>query len=283
MLTLGYITKLNKTDDNLFEVRIPIFEKAGSSKDLPDLSGSYFQATVNQVPGQYNAYQVGDCVVIGFLDNHYEKPIILGKLYLGNSQDKIEARGFLDSNALEVSDKAVLPGNTTIGEIDYKDLEKLLRAIETLGGQITTVADGGGGGGTEVIANPTMSGGEADLTGLQVGATKYKIEIPINVVANPTVTSSDPALSSIQIGEGKYRITSGSGTEVIPNPEPSGDEDILYRIQIDGAKFIVGGSPGSGNIGLTPYEIDSESGPVGPLGPTQYTSDSRIVLTEIEI
>ena len=141
MLTLGYITKLNKTDDNLFEVRIPIFEKAGSSKDLPDLSGSYFQATVNQVPGQYNAYQVGDCVVIGFLDNYYEKPVVLGKLYLGNSPDKIKAQGFLDTNALEVSDRAVLPGNTTIGEIDYKDLEKVLRAIDTLGGQITTVAD----------------------------------------------------------------------------------------------------------------------------------------------
>lgn len=33
----------------------------------------------------------------------------------------------------------------------------------------------GGGGGTTVIANPTLAGTEADLTGLQVGNTKYKV------------------------------------------------------------------------------------------------------------
>lgn len=32
-----------------------------------------------------------------------------------------------------------------------------------------------GGGGTEVIANPTLAGTEADLTGLQIGDTKYAI------------------------------------------------------------------------------------------------------------
>ena len=31
------------------------------------------------------------------------------------------------------------------------------------------------GGGTTVIANPTLAGTEADLTGLQVGETKYKV------------------------------------------------------------------------------------------------------------
>lgn len=34
---------------------------------------------------------------------------------------------------------------------------------------------GGGGGGTNVVANPTLAGTEADLTGLQVGDTKYKV------------------------------------------------------------------------------------------------------------
>lgn len=33
----------------------------------------------------------------------------------------------------------------------------------------------GGGGGTNVVANPTLAGTEADLTGLQVGDTKYAI------------------------------------------------------------------------------------------------------------
>lgn len=38
----------------------------------------------------------------------------------------------------------------------------------------TDTANIEGGGGTTVVANPTLSGGEADLTGLQVGNTKYK-------------------------------------------------------------------------------------------------------------
>lgn len=33
----------------------------------------------------------------------------------------------------------------------------------------------GGGGGSSVIANPTLSGGEADLTALEVDGTKYKV------------------------------------------------------------------------------------------------------------
>lgn len=33
-----------------------------------------------------------------------------------------------------------------------------------------------GGGGTTVVANPTLSGSEANLTALQVGATKYGIK-----------------------------------------------------------------------------------------------------------
>lgn len=41
-------------------------------------------------------------------------------------------------------------------------LRKLIEVIES-------------GGGTEVIANPTLAGTEADLTGLQVGETKYAI------------------------------------------------------------------------------------------------------------
>ena len=35
---------------------------------------------------------------------------------------------------------------------------------------------GGGGGGTTVVANPTLTGSEANLTALQVGDTKYGIK-----------------------------------------------------------------------------------------------------------
>lgn len=35
---------------------------------------------------------------------------------------------------------------------------------------------GGGGSGTTVVANPTLTGSEANLSGLQVGDTKYGIK-----------------------------------------------------------------------------------------------------------
>ena len=48
-------------------------------------------------------------------------------------------------------------------------LGSMIALIKTLAGS------GGGGGGTDVVANPTLAGTEDDLTGLQVGDTKYKV------------------------------------------------------------------------------------------------------------
>ena len=135
MLTLGYITRLNETGDNLFRVRIPIFEKAGSSKNLPDLSGSYFDAVLNQEPGQSNAFKIGDCVVIGFLDNKLEKPVILGKLYI----DDKESRGVLNADSSVVTGKAILPKEITIGDITYSDLTSISRAVDLFNTKLNSI------------------------------------------------------------------------------------------------------------------------------------------------
>ena len=67
----------------------------------------------------------------------------------------------------------------------------------------------GGGGGTTVVANPTLAGTESDLTGLQVGETKYKVDTGTNVVANPELEGGEDALTSLQVGNTKYAIQSG--------------------------------------------------------------------------
>ena len=59
-------------------------------------------------------------------------------------------------------------GNPT--ESGTVDLTKL-----KIGDIIYTVPQGGGGG-TTVVANPTLTGSEANLSGLQVGNTKYGIK-----------------------------------------------------------------------------------------------------------
>lgn len=160
MITLGYITKINNPDDNIYEVRLPIFEKAGSSKDLPDLSGSYFQATLSQTPGQLNGFLVGDCVVVGFLDNKYSKPVILGKLFVGDDG----ARGYLNVNALNVSGSVSLSGDIHIGDITYDQLLELVRGVPNLQEQVDKLLAGGGGGEPDnYIVSASVSGNDLTL------------------------------------------------------------------------------------------------------------------------
>ena len=59
----------------------------------------------------------------------------------------------------------------------------LLDKNSAMQGQVLTANGTGGatwqepsGGGTEVVANPTLTGSETNLTALQVGATKYGIK-----------------------------------------------------------------------------------------------------------
>lgn len=66
----------------------------------------------------------------------------------------------------------------------------------------------------QVVANPELAGTENSLTGLQVGDTKYKVELPINVVANPTLAGTESELEGIQIGDTKYKMPSGGGTQL---------------------------------------------------------------------
>ena len=138
MLTFGYITKLNQPNDNLFEVRLPIFEKAGSSKTSPALAGSLFMANLCYNPGNLNAYKVGDCVVVGFIDNRYDQAIILGKLYTG---DETEATNFSFANSLKVVESAQLPENTTIGGVSLDSIVETIRRTDNLSDRLDADED----------------------------------------------------------------------------------------------------------------------------------------------
>ena len=62
---------------------------------------------------------------------------------------------------------------------------------------------------TKVTANPTLAGTEAELTGLEVGDTKYKVPTPTTVVANPELAGTESDLEGLQVGETKYKIGGG--------------------------------------------------------------------------
>ena len=90
-------------------------------------------------------------------------------------------------------------------------------AVDLLARQMAAKALNGGGGGTEVVANPTLAGTEADLTGIQVGETKYKVPNPgTTVVANPTLAGTESDLVGLQVGDTKYKVPAGGGGTSAP-------------------------------------------------------------------
>lgn len=129
MLTKAIIEGPGK-EKNKFLVRIPIldgFENTpeGVSKEL--LS----EATLCTLPGITTPLVKGDIVFVDFETNNLAKPVILGNLYLGNSQyinnfpDEKNTHSIgLNLNNLIMGNlsSAKLPESTYIGNISYKDL-----------------------------------------------------------------------------------------------------------------------------------------------------------------
>lgn len=125
MLTKGFITSLPEPGNNIYKVRLPIFEQAGITKNR--VTTSEFSATLSHDPGNLNAYRVGDCVYVAFEDNDYSNAVIIGLLDLS---DKREATTFSLLNSLKVTEAVELPLNTNIGEISFKDILLQLNQIQ---------------------------------------------------------------------------------------------------------------------------------------------------------
>lgn len=118
MLTKGIIVE-TPINSNIFKVRIPFLEQAGF------LNNVYYDAILSHEPALVDSYKVGDVVIIGFEDHNGDKPIIIGKLYLEDS----ESRGGANLDSLNVFKSATLPEGTTVGDINvYEFLNKLNRA-----------------------------------------------------------------------------------------------------------------------------------------------------------
>ena len=83
-----------------------------------------------------------------------------------------------------------------------------------------------GGTGTEVEANPALSGSEADLTAIKVGGTKYKVP--------------------------------QGGTEVVANPSASAT-GTLSKIKVDGVVYSVPQSGGSSSSGIETVKVNGEA------------------------
>lgn len=135
MVTKGIITELVGTTQA--RVRIPIYDKAKTAIDAtPDSELS--TAAICTFPGGSPSYSVGDVVIIGFEQDIFTKPIIIGQLYTPTSPQSFSS---VQVNKLSVISAASLPKNTLIGG----------EAIATISYVDAAVSEGGGGGGDTVI------------------------------------------------------------------------------------------------------------------------------------
>ena len=76
-----------------------------------------------------------------------------------------------------------MPTNVT-SVVASGDGDNVLSSLQVGGTTYTLPSSGsGGGGGTSVTANPSLSGNEANLTSLTVGATSYKVGTSINALS----------------------------------------------------------------------------------------------------
>lgn len=116
--------------DNKFKIYIPIFCRAGEQKDS-NLGACTTYATLCYNPGAENGYRVGDIVYVAFENNQIGEPVIIGKLFLNKTQDS-ENSTYLIGDELNISKKATLPSNTTIGDITGEQLAKLFRVVANL-------------------------------------------------------------------------------------------------------------------------------------------------------
>lgn len=136
MLVKGLITKLN-LGDNKCTVRLPTFEVAGGTP-------IYVEAVFAISPGTYNGYSVQDVVIVGFEHEILNKPIVLGKLYIGPASENAD-RGDVSCNSLSVSNVATIPGTTKLLFSDdllqnYSKYKSITDIIDTLNAVVKTSA-----------------------------------------------------------------------------------------------------------------------------------------------
>jgi hypothetical protein len=135
MLTLAEIKSINITE-NKCEVHIPIFDVPGT------FNKTVLTAAINITPGVHSGYEVGDTVIVSFVDEAINKPIVLGKLYLGVGEE-VSNRGIVSCDRLEVGQQATIPVTTELtftGEPDtfigveggYSSYKSILDIIDVL-------------------------------------------------------------------------------------------------------------------------------------------------------
>ena len=108
-------------------VRIPKLHKSSSAIGTTNV-GQLSSACICTLPGVQINLQVNDVVFVDFEDELFETPVIIGTLY----GFKTTSRCDIKTTDLKVDIQALLPKDTTIGEIKYSHLKKLIGITDNI-------------------------------------------------------------------------------------------------------------------------------------------------------
>lgn len=120
MITVGIIKeKYYDKDTLIYKVDLSIFKSPGVKES--NLTTTIIESTASVAPGTYEPYNIEDKVYVGFVNNELNQPVILGKI-AKRLNDKDNSSSLNKINSLNVTNSAILPKNTKIGDITYEDL-----------------------------------------------------------------------------------------------------------------------------------------------------------------
>jgi hypothetical protein len=124
MLQLGQITTPthNIPLQTKINVNVFIFQQPGDEPVIMPCNVCY-------QPGFNVGYQYGDIVIVGFIDDNLQYPVILGKLYKPENIKNDDKSG-INLQTLSVSSSTKLSGDTEIGEVNYKYLLALKDIVD---------------------------------------------------------------------------------------------------------------------------------------------------------
>lgn len=116
MITKGLIKSVDGNSNRCI-VRLPLFETASSSVPVE------IEALISITPGLYNNLYKNDVVFVAFEENALEKPIVIGKLYTGVSNENKTPGGAGVLKTLVVRDSGQLPAANTKFIYEYDEGE----------------------------------------------------------------------------------------------------------------------------------------------------------------
>lgn len=99
-------------------VRIPVYNKSATDPTATPTNQLY-TALVTTLPGCSPIYQLGDVVLVVFENNILSSPIIIGLLYRKGMSIGMST---LNADSIDVSINSNFSEDTTIGDVDAKDL-----------------------------------------------------------------------------------------------------------------------------------------------------------------